>query len=98
MKIRRLPEAIADVDAIFAFIAQDNLPAADRMVERIAKALDRVADFPASGALRPDAGINIRGVNVGVYVVYYRIIDDVIEVVRVLHGARDIRRLDDSFG
>jgi toxin ParE1/3/4 len=35
----------------------------------------------------------LRSFPVGNYVVFYRIVPEGIELVRVLHGARDLRRL-----
>src|SRR3546814_9853241 len=52
--LRRLPAAITDVDEIWFYIAQDNLAAASRMVERITDATARLEAFPASGTPRPD--------------------------------------------
>lgn len=97
MRIRRLPQAIRDADEIFLYIARDNPAAADRMVDRITDAAERLRDFPRSGAPRPEAGKGLRGITIGPYILYYRIVGDVIEVVRVLHGARDISALPGGF-
>jgi plasmid stabilization system protein ParE len=42
------------------------------------------------GRARLELAPNLRSLLVGDYVMFYRPIDDGIEVVRVLHGARDI--------
>ena len=89
MRIRRLPRAIRDVDEIWDWIAAENHEAADRVSERIAKATDRLADFPASGTPRPDLGPEARSIVVGKYVVLYRVGPDSVDILRVIHGARE---------
>jgi plasmid stabilization system protein ParE len=60
------------------------------MVERILKKLDVLEQYPEMGQLRPDLGIGIRILIEQPYIVPYRIkTKDVVEVIRVLHGARN---------
>ena len=91
MKIRRLPQAISDVDDIWLYIASDDPVAAFRTVERIAEAVERLADYPELGRARPEIGENARSLTVGNYLVLYRIVEDAIEIARVMHGARDVK-------
>ena len=93
MRIRRLPRAIRDVDDIWLHIAADDPAAATRMVERLATAVARLADFPESGRARPEIGAGARSVVVGRYLVLYRINGEFVDIVRVIHGAREITRL-----
>lgn len=46
MRIRRLPQAIRDVDEIWDWIAADNVQAADRLAAHIAQAIDRLTTSP----------------------------------------------------
>ena len=96
-RLRRLPAAIADVDDIWFYIAQENAAAAQRMIERIADATTRLPDFPASGSPRPDIHRVARSIPVGQYIVYYRIGAETIDVVRVIHAARDAGTVIESF-
>lgn len=96
MRIRRLPQAIRDVDDIWLHIAADDPGAANRMVERLAAGVARLADFPESGPARPEIGVGARGVMVGKYLVLYRVNADCVEIVRVIHGAREIAGLLDG--
>jgi toxin ParE1/3/4 len=59
----------------------------------IAATCNTVADSVLMGRARPDLPGSLRSFPKGHYVIYYRIVSDGIEVARVLHGARDIRRL-----
>ena len=51
---------------------------------------DTLAENPSLGRSRPELGRNIRSFPAGSYVIFYRAIDDGIEIVRVLHGAMDV--------
>ena len=52
----------------------------------------RLADFPASGPRRPTLGPNARIAIVLPYIVIYDHEDDIVTVLRVLHGKRNITR------
>lgn len=84
--------ATSDLDAIWDYIAGDNPLAADRMVDQIFNRCQSYANQSELGELRPELGADLRCFSVGFYVVYYRPIPDGIELVRVLHGARDVGR------
>jgi plasmid stabilization system protein ParE len=48
------PEAFADLDEIWGFIAADTLDAADRVLEEIFEAIRGLALFPGLGHTRSD--------------------------------------------
>ncbi|WP_348641972.1 type II toxin-antitoxin system RelE/ParE family toxin [Mesorhizobium sp. B2-4-19] len=54
----------------------------------------QLASFPSSGAPRDDIAPGIRHLVVGDYLTLYRVNDDVIEILRVLHGRRNIEADD----
>jgi toxin ParE1/3/4 len=81
------------LDEIWDWIAEEDVAAADHMVERIARATDRLASFPESGAPRPELGPGARSLLVGKYVVLYRVGADSVDIVRVVHGAREFTGL-----
>lgn len=93
MRIRRLPRAIRDVDDIWLHIAADDPAAATRLVERLAAGVARLAEFPESGRARPEIGAGARSVPIGSYLVLYRLNGDCVDIVRVIHGAREISGL-----
>lgn len=96
MRIRRLPRAIRDVDEIWQWVAAENLAAADRLADRIARATGRLADFPDSGTPRPDLGPDARSIAVGKSVLLYRVGPDSVDILRVIHGARELGGLLDD--
>lgn len=82
-----------DLDIIWRYIARDNLAAADRLVDAIIQQLRLLAENPRMGRERHDMGPAMRSHSVGRYLIFHRPIDGGIEVVRILHGARNIRAI-----
>ncbi len=71
------------------FIAHDSERAAETFVQRIFREAERLAVFPRSGRVVPEAQQDdLREIMVASYRVLYRLRDDLVEIVRVIHGAR----------
>ena len=86
--------ARADLDAIWNYIAQDNLSAADRLIDEIFHRCSVFAAQPAAAAPADRfQAAGLRYFAVGRYVVFYRPEEDGILVIRVLHGARNLEEL-----
>lgn len=88
-------EAAADLREIADYIADDDPAAARRFIRKLRDTMAKIAQFPAMGHLRDDlAPQPIRFWPVGRYVIVYRQAEDQpVEIVRVLHGARDVAAL-----
>ncbi|HSU68580.1 MAG TPA: type II toxin-antitoxin system RelE/ParE family toxin [Tepidisphaeraceae bacterium] len=82
-----------DLRDILLYIRQHNKPAARRFLSQITHQFGLLAEFPKLGPARGECGRNLRSLPIGNYVVFYRPARDGIQVVRVLHGARDFRRI-----
>lgn len=89
------PRAKADLVDIWDYIAEDDEGSADAFIARIDEKMRVLAGHPDMGRLREDVAAGLRSFPVGRYVVFYRAGPDGAEVIRVLHGARD---LDAFFG
>lgn len=57
---------------------------------RIERVVDGLATFPLSARARPELGEGVRSRPVGSVVLYYRPLEDGIELLRVLDGRRDV--------
>lgn len=88
--IRQLPAAKADLMEIWSYIAEHNVTAADRMLDRFQAALQMLLDQPMAGRERPELYPDLRSFPVGRYIVYYLATNDGITVVRVLSALRDV--------
>jgi toxin ParE1/3/4 len=82
--------AIEDIDSAWSYIAKDRPSAADRFVERLSRHFALLAENPHIGELRQDLAEGVRQSVVGSYVVLHLPCDDLVQIVRVIHGARDI--------
>jgi len=93
-RFRISPEAAANITEIWDFIAQDNVAAAERVRQELEDAIRGLADAPGKGHLREDLTAKpVRFWPVRSYLIVYRPDTDPLEIVAVLHGARDIPRL-----
>jgi toxin ParE1/3/4 len=88
LEIRWLKRALANLDAEAAFIALDNPAAAARLVDTIARTVELLAQHP--GLSRPWRLEGTRELVVAdtPYLVPYRVRNNVVEILRVFHGAR----------
>lgn len=89
-QVTRRPLAEVDILEIWDYIADDNPAAADRWVDQLDGQFRLLATQPKMGRARDELAPSVRSFPFGRYVVFYVPIDDGIDVVRVLHGARDI--------
>ena len=87
------PLAQADIDEIWDYIARDSSQNANRFVDRIEQRFGLLAAKPRLGVARDDLRPGLRRFGYARYLIYYRLIRGGIEVVRVVHGARDQRAL-----
>jgi toxin ParE1/3/4 len=85
-----------ELDAIWEYIAIDNIDAADRFVEAASGTFLELARMPGMGRRRrfPQARLrelrSFRVKDFENYLIFYRPIPDGIEVFHILHGARDL--------
>ncbi|MCP4643187.1 MAG: type II toxin-antitoxin system RelE/ParE family toxin [bacterium] len=85
--------ACSHLEAIHAYIALDSSEYAKRMVDRLTRRSQQIADFPLSGRIVPEFEMDqIREVIEGSYRIIYHIKPDQIDVLAVLHGTQDALR------
>jgi len=87
------PEALADLAAITRYIAQDNPARARSFRAELETRAALAAERPLSFRLRPDIAPGVRAVRHGAYLLLYRDMPNEVRIVRVAHGARDLRSL-----
>src|SRR5205814_6211463 len=91
-------QAWSDLEELGAFIAKDNPAAANEVVRQLRRSLELLARMPQLGRvvkriktteeLRIWLSPAFRN-----YLIFYRELPDGVEIVRVLHSARDIQRI-----
>jgi toxin ParE1/3/4 len=88
-------EARSDLNESWLYIAQDNPDAADKYIRAIVSRFPMLASMPLMGRERPELSPGLRSFVVGHHVIFYRLFDGGVEVVRVLDGVRDLPPLFD---
>ena len=97
--IEKKPQAKIDLLQHFIYIGQENLDAAERFLTAAEDSFEKLAAMPGMGAKREYSKAHLSGIRSWVitgfrnYIVFYREIEGGIEILRVLHGARDIQRV-----
>ncbi len=89
-RYRLSEQSRSDLDDIWLYIASDNLIAADRFIDELLGKFQTLGAQPGIGRTRDELAESLRSFPVGNYVIFYRAMQDGIEVVRVLSGFRDI--------
>lgn len=92
-RLRYAATARADLSEIAEYIAKENPQAAGRVIASIRRTCRSIAERPGIGRNRPDIAPGFYSFPVGSYVVFYRVCSETVEVLSVLHGARDIERV-----
>ena len=82
-----------DLREIAFYIADDTIDAAFSMLDRFTERFEMLASMPQTGRRRDELETNLRSFPEGSYVVFYREVSQGIEIIRVLHGSRDIDRI-----
>jgi toxin ParE1/3/4 len=85
-----LPQAAADLEEIGNYLSERSPRAAVQLVDAMNERWIRLLDYPFAGKARDDLRPGARCVIVGQYLTFYRVTDRGIEIVRILHGRRNI--------
>jgi len=88
MRIAYTPRAASNLRSLQDYIAVHNPTAAFQMVQIIRERVSKLATQPRSGRLGRIEGTRELIVNRTTYIVSYRVADNFIEVLAILHGAR----------
>lgn len=93
-QVRRQPLAKDDIFDGWDCVAETSgIKTADRWVEQLDAKLNLLATQPQMGRKRDELAPGLRSFPFGRHVVFYLPLHDGIEVVRLLHGARDMDAL-----
>ena len=90
VRVLKRPLARVDLAEIWSYIADDSEAAADRFLDALEVKFALLATQPRMGRQRDELLAELRSFPAGRYVIFYLANADGIELVRVLHGARDI--------
>ena len=91
MKIKWTDPAIKSLRNLHGYIAKDSEIYASSFVQRIILAVEKLTNFPRIGRVVPEADDEtIRELLYQNYRIIYRIKSELIEILTVIHGRRDL--------
>jgi toxin ParE1/3/4 len=86
--------AVSDVRNLRDYIARDSEAYAERFVQKIIEAAEKVGASPRVGRKLPEADQeNIREIVFGIYRIVYRAEESRSLILMVIHGARDTAKI-----
>ena len=92
-KVRFAQSAQTDLLEAWLFIAEDNLSAADQVLDNIEREANMLATQPLMGRTRTELANGVRSWPTSTaYMLFYLVDEKGVIVIRVLHHARDIKR------
>lgn len=94
--VRRTPKAEDDLIELWCRIARDNPQHADRYLDKIAVKLELLSTAPRIGRVWDETQPELRVFPFDDYMIFYHAADNGIELIRVIHGARDFASLFDD--
>lgn len=95
-RVEYLPIAVADLDDIFIFVADNSPQAAMELIDRIDASIAGLESFPEMGLIAKPPRLARKGYRVLIvddYLVFYVLLDDVVEIRRIVSGKRNCAHL-----
>ena len=65
----------------------------DRFLTRFSEKLKNIVSFPNLGKPRPEWGNNYRSIILDDYLIIYRVTEELVEILRIVSGYRDLDEL-----
>lgn len=87
------PAAIRDLEEITDYFATRNVDAGDRLLNEFTKKCRYLTQFPHIGRTYREIRPYLRGVLMQNYIIFYRNINDGIEIMRIIKGDRDLEAI-----
>lgn len=86
-------EALADLDEIFDYFATRSVEAGEKFVSEFKKKCQYLIQFPNLGRSYDKLKPNLRGIPLMGYIILYQIVEEGVEIVRVVSTYRDLESL-----
>lgn len=91
MSLFRLSQqAEIDLEDIWIFLAKQDGVVADKQISNILNRISMLSQFPDMGKKRDDLAENLRSFPIKPYLIFYRKVENRIEIIRILHQSRDV--------
>ena len=91
------PLAAEDLREIWVYLAENSdSETANKFLSAIKKKCETVSEFPEIGRVRHEYLVNLRSFPFGKYIIFYLPLEQGIEVLRIVHGSRDVQQVFDE--
>jgi toxin ParE1/3/4 len=87
------PKALRDLNDISSYFAQQNIEAGERVLALFTEKCTRLIGFPKMGKSYEFLRSNIRGIPLEGYIIFYRVIETDIIILRVVSGRQNLVNL-----
>ncbi len=95
-ELRKKPQAERDIEECFVYIGEDNLDIAVHFLVAVEDSIEQIGRNPLIGSARKFENARIENLRIWTvknftdYHIFYTVKENAIEIVRVIHGARDL--------
>ncbi|NEU76203.1 type II toxin-antitoxin system RelE/ParE family toxin [Hassallia byssoidea VB512170] len=93
MKYFIAKEASQDLDEILDYFLVRNVNAGERFIREFNKKSQNIAQFPNIGRSYAKLDPKTRGIPLDGYIIFYRVFEDSVVIVRVVSGYRDLESI-----
>jgi toxin ParE1/3/4 len=95
--IRVAAVAEEDLKAIWDYVAQHNPETASKLIREIISKFALLRGYPHVGRQQHKMLVNLRSLVVKDYIIFYQPSEDGVEILRVMHGSRDVNSIFENF-
>lgn len=99
LAIHLYPKAQQDIESIVDYLKQENPQAAQNFIQHLQNSLETLSLFPKLGHLRDYQHPTLKQIRMlpikhfSSYLIFYQPNETTLQVVRIIHGSRDIAQL-----
>lgn len=87
------PDAARDLDEISTYYAVHNIEVGEKLLDEFEARCKYLVSFPNIGKSYRSIRSDLRGISCSGYIIFYRVSENIIEILRVVSGSRDLESL-----
>ena len=87
------PSASRDLNTIADYFLTRNIEAGEKLFQEFNQKCKNLAKFPNMGKSYAHIKLSLRGLPLDGYIIFYRVINDGVEILRVVSGRQDLEAL-----
>ncbi len=87
------PSATRDLDRLYQYFLETNVEAGEKLFKALNQRFYNLTQFPNIGKPYAHLHPNIRGLLVEKHIIFYRVTENQVEIVRIIDGRQDLDQL-----